>query len=346
MTRGCLISIAGMLFLLAAAMGSPTGATGTALFEARNSPEEMKAYVETIPGTSVKFEMVPIPGGSFTMGSPASEPGRGSDEGPQHLVTIRPLWMQTIEVTWDEYDLFAFSQDLKKDRQLNAPDNKTTADAITYPTPPYADESFGYGKGKQPAISMTHHAAMEFCRWLSAKTGKTYRLPTEAEWEYACRAGSTTAYSFGDDPKKLSEYAWYTDNSDSAPHVGGKKRPNAWGLYDMHGNVAEWCLDQYSGDFYSRLNSAAAVLAPVMLPGENRYPHAVRGGSWDDEGGPLRSAARRASRREWSKRDPQRPQSIWWHTEAITVGFRVVRPLEEQENLKGLRSKVTRQSPD
>ena len=346
MTGRSLTSIAGMLFVLSAATGNPTGASGTADFEARNSPEEMKSYLETIPGLKVTFEMLPIPGGSFTMGSPESEPGHGSDEGPQHQVTIRPFWMQKIEVTWDEYDLFAFSQDLKKDRQLKTPDYKTTADAITYPTPPYADESFGYGKGRQPAISMTHHAAMEYCRWLSTKTGKTYRLPTEAEWEYACRAGSTTAYSFGDDPKNLSEYGWYTDNSDSAPHVGGKKRPNAWGLCDMQGNVAEWCLDEYSKDFYGTFKSGAPAIAAVLFPTERRYPRTVRGGSWDDEAGSLRSAARRASRKEWSKRDPQRPQSIWWHTEAITVGFRVVRPLEEQEHLKALRSKVTRQSPD
>ena len=346
MTRACLMSIAAMLFLLAAAMGSPEGRAPSPMFEAANSPEEMKPYVGTIQGSNVKFEMLPIPGGSLKMGSPASEPGHASDEGPQHQVTIRPFWMQAIEVTWDEYDLFAFSQDLKKDRLLKAPDDKTIADAITYPTPPYADESFGYGKGKQPAISMTHHAAMEYCRWLSAKTGKIYRLPTEAEWEYACRAGSTTAYSFGDDPKRLNEFGWYTGNSDSAPHIGGRKRPNAWGLYDMHGNVAEWCLDEYANDFYSSFKSPVTVIAPVLLPTERRYPRLVRGGSWDDEAEQLRSAARRASKKEWSKRDPQRPQSIWWHTEAITVGFRVVRPLEEQENLKGLRSKVTRQSPD
>ena len=344
MIRSCLISIAGILCFSAAAIGNSSGVDGTTPRETGVSSEEMKPYVETIPGANVKFEMVPIPAGSFPMGSPANESGRGIDEGAQHRVTIRPFWIQTLEVTWDEYDLFAFSQDLKKDRQLKAPDNSAPADAITYPTPPYADESFGYGKGRQPAISMTHHAAMEYCRWLSAKTGKTYRLPTEAEWEYACRAGSTTAYSFGDDSKKLSEYGWFTDNSDSAPHVGGKKRPNAWGLYDMHGNVGEWCLDEYGKDFYSTFKSA--VVAPVLLPTENRYPRVVRGGSWDDEAGQLRSAGRRASRKEWSKRDPQRPQSIWWHTEAITVGFRVVRPLEEQDNLKGLRSKVTRQSPD
>jgi formylglycine-generating enzyme required for sulfatase activity len=110
----------------------------------------------------------------------------------------------------------------------------------------------------------------------------------------------------------------------------------------MHGNVAEWVLDHYDKDFYS-LSKQGAV-GPVLLPTERRYPHVVRGGSWDDDAARLRSAARRASNKEWSKRDPQRPQSIWWHTEAIFVGFRVVRPLEEQENLKGLRSKVTRES--
>lgn len=307
---------------------------------------EMKRYVETIPGASVKFEMMPIPGGTFVMGSPASEPGRAADEGPAHDVMIRPFWMGAMEVTWDEYDLYAFSQDIIKERPQNAPGTQTNTDAVTRPTPPYADESFGYGKGRQPVISITHHAAMEYCRWLSAKTGKLYRLPTEAEWEYACRAGAKTAYGFGDDPKTLGEVAWYANNSDGAPHEVGKKKPNAWGLYDMHGNVAEWCIDQYDKDFYSSLKSGKPALAPVLIPNEKRYPHVVRGGSWDDDAPLLRSAARRASRKEWSRRDPQRPQSIWWHTEAITIGFRVVRPLEEQANLKGLRSKITRQSPD
>lgn len=309
-------------------------------------PSTPERYIETIPGTNVKFTMQPVPGGVFVMGSKDSEHGRNGDEGPQHQVTIRPFWMCALEVTWDEYDLFAFSRELSKERKLSAPAGSAAADAITYPTPPYADESFGYGKGRQPVISVTYHAAMEYCRWLSIKTGKTYRLPTEAEWEYACRAGAKTAYTFGDDPARLSQYAWYLDNSDGAPHPGGKKKPNAWGLYDMHGNVSEWCIDQYDKDFYSQFRSMATVASPVLLPSAKRYPHVVRGGSWDDDVPLLRSAARKASRKEWSKRDPQSPQSIWWHTEAITVGFRVVRPFEEQENLKGLRSRITRQSPD
>jgi formylglycine-generating enzyme required for sulfatase activity len=306
---------------------------------------ELAPYFETIPGTNIKFEMVPIAGGTFLMGSSADEQGHSPDESPQHQVTIRSFWMGRFEVTWDEFDQFAFKQQIINERALGGPQQKGVADALTRPTPPYADESFGYGKGRQPAISMTYHAAMEYCRWLSAVTGNIYRLPTEAEWEYAARAGSKTAYAFGDDVAKLGAYAWYAENSSGAPQVVGKKKPNAWGLYDMHGNVAEWCIDQYDKDFYSTLKTRISI-GPVLLPNERRYPHVVRGGSWDDDPARLRSAARMASRKEWSKRDPQRPQSIWWHTEAITVGFRVVRPVVEQEALKGIKSRITRQSPD
>jgi formylglycine-generating enzyme required for sulfatase activity len=337
--------IAALIFLVSA--NHPSRAFSSAASSeqlAANKPAEMNPYTETIAGTQVKFDMAVIPAGSFMMGSPANETGRSDDEGPQHEVAIPAFWMGTMEVTWDEYDRFAFYQQLEKPAAASANAQSPSADATTQPTPPYADESFGYGKGRQPVISVTHHAAMEYCRWLSAKTGKLYRLPTEAEWEYACRAGAKTAYSFGSDAKKLDEYAWFTDNSESAPHVVGKKKPNAWGLYDMHGNVAEWCVDAYAKDFYSTLK--ASSVAPVLMPTERRYPDVVRGGSWDDEATRLRSAARQGSRKEWSKRDPQRPQSIWWHTDALNIGFRVVRPLEEQENLKGLKSKVTRQSPD
>jgi formylglycine-generating enzyme required for sulfatase activity len=307
---------------------------------------EMKPYAERIPGSEVTFEMLPVPGGTFTMGSPASEPQRSPDEGPAHEVKIRPFWMGKFEVTWDEYDLFAFGEQIER---KPAPESKSSgaekSDALTRPTPPYADESFGYGKGRQPVISVTHHAAMEYCRWLSARTGKTYRLPTEAEWEYACRAGSRTAYSFGQRASELDQYAWHAGNSEGRPRPVGGKRPNAWGLHDLHGNVAEWCLDHYDAKFYGSFKAGAPAPWPVLPPTERRYPHVVRGGSWDDEATRLRSAARRGSEADWSMRDPQEPQSIWWHTEATFVGFRVVRPLDEQENLKGLRSKVTKQSP-
>ena len=298
-------------------------------------------YVETIPGTSVTFEMLAIPEGPLTIGSPAGEPHRAPDEGPQQTVRIRPFWMGRTEVTWDEYDVFAFAQAIAGAR-ASTPAAAAGADAITRPTPPYADESFGYGKGRQPAISMQHHAAMEYCRWLSAKTGKAYRLPTEAEWEYAARAGSTSAYAYGDDPAKLGDVAWYAANADGHPHVVGTRAANRWGLHDMHGNVAEWCLDRYEADAYRAL--APGTIGPVLLPSERRYPHVARGGSWDDDLARLRSAARRASSPEWNRRDPQSPQSIWWFTDATFVGLRVVRAVEEQDNLKGIRSSITRDS--
>ena len=128
---------------------------------------------------------------------------------------------------------------------------------------------------------MTQFAAKMYCKWLSAKTGRYYRLPTEAEWEYACRAGTKTAYSFGDDPTKLGDYAWFSDNSDEKYHKVGLKKPNPWGLYDMHGNVAEWCLDQYVADQYKRLGNkpVANPVVPVTKP----YPQVARGGAWTDE---------------------------------------------------------------
>jgi formylglycine-generating enzyme required for sulfatase activity len=306
------------------------GARASATFE---------TYVEKIPGTDVSFTMVPIPGGTFSIGSPPGEPKRSADEGPQHEIIIPPFWMEEHEVTWAEFDQFGFSREIKG----RTPDYMPTvadkvADAVTRPTRPYADETHGHGRKGQPVICITHHAAMEYCRWLSAKTGLDYRLPTEAEWEYACRAGSKTAYSFGDDPKELEAYAWYVENAEK-PQPIKKKKPNRWGLFDMHGNVAEWCLDHYAADTYAKY-PPGPVRAPVVLPTAKEYPYVARGGSWDDDPDRLRSAARRSSELEWSVRDPQRPQSIWWHTDATFVGFRVVRPLQEQENLRGFKSPV------
>jgi formylglycine-generating enzyme required for sulfatase activity len=308
---------------------------------AAGAPEH-KAYTETIPGSSVKFEMLPIPGGTFLMGSPPDEKGRNADEGPQHPVTIRPFWMGKCEVTWDEFDLYW--RDKPGGKEDKEPDNPPNADAVTRPTPPYADETFEKGREGHPVLGITHHTAMQYCRWLSLKTGKIYRLPTEAEWEYAARAGTKTAYHFGDDPAKLGEYAWFAANSDDKTGAVGTKKPNPWGLHDMYGNVAEWCVDHYVKDHYATFALDKPALAPVVLPTERRWSHVARGGSWADEAVQCRSAARRGSDKSWIKLDPQRPQSIWWLTSAEFVGFRVVRAVEEQDNLKGLRSRVTRQS--
>jgi formylglycine-generating enzyme required for sulfatase activity len=290
---------------------------------------DMKPYTNTIPGTRVSYVMIPIPGGEYVEGSPDSETGRKPDEGPQHKVKISPFWMEQCEVTWNEYELFMYPDEEKRTRATVPTDNSgdKLADAVTHPSKPYVEMSFGMGKDGFPAISMTQHAANKYCQWLSAKTGHFYRLPTEAEWEYACRAGTTTTYFFGDDASKLSDYAWYEQNSDFKYQKVGRKKPNPWGLYDMYGNVVEWVLDQYDPEYYKQIAGSSPMLDP-WNKATKPYPHAVRGGSWDDEASACRSAARRGSDRTWKMQDPQLPKSVWYFSDAQWVGFRIVRPLK------------------
>jgi len=288
----------------------------------------MNNYKETIPGPDVEFEMVVIPGGEFMMGSPEAEAGHKPDEGAQHRVYVDPFWMGKCEVTWNEFELFMYPQEEKQRTRFlgNTIYTNTAADAVTRPTKPYVEMSFGMGKDGFPAISMTQHAANKYCEWLSAKTGRFYRLPTEAEWEYACRAGTTTAYSFGDDSTKIGEYAWYGKNSDWKYQKVGTKKPNPWGLHDMHGNVLEWTLDQYDPEYYKMF--AGMVVTNPWNRATAPYPHVARGGSWDDDDpAKLRSAARRGSDPSWKQQDPQLPKSIWFLTDAQFLGFRVIRPL-------------------
>ncbi len=157
----------------------------------------------------------------------------------------------------------------RKFNKVETTDRDKLVDAVAVPTSPYQDMSFGMGKEGTPAICMTQFAAKVYCRWLSAKTGRYYRLPTEAEWEYACRAGTNTAYSFGNDPAKLGEYAWFADNSDDKYHRVATKKPNPWGLYDMHGNVSEWVIDQYVADFYGK--TAGKVAKDPLAPDTKEY---------------------------------------------------------------------------
>lgn len=292
------------------------------------SEKEMKPYTEQIRYSDVTFEMLPIPGGTFRQGSPDDEADREEDEGPVHEVQIKPFWMGKCEVTWDEYEVFMFTLDVQRRglEKIQADAVEQRADACAKPTKPYTDMTFGMGREGFPAICMTQYAARMYCDWLSAKTGRYYRLPTEAEWEYACRAGTDTAYSFGDDPEDLEDYAWYFDNADDAYHPVGEKKPNPWGLHDMHGNVAEWCADQYDPTFYAQFAGKPAD-NPFLMP-KTVEPGVVRGGSWDDDPDRLRSASRVASTNDWKQQDPQIPQSIWYYTDALFLGFRVVRPLE------------------
>jgi len=326
------------------ACGDPATATGPSSGESPSgelSPAaplpgegDFIGYRQDIGDSGVGFDLVPIPGGTFEMGSPASEVGRAEHEGPRIEVTVEPFWMGRFEVTWAEYD--CFNEDESRS-QAKKPDG------VSRPTPAYMDMTFNMGREGYPAICMSHIGARQYCHWLSEKTGKFYRLATEAEWEYACRAGSTSPYSCA--TAELDKHAWHAGNSPrelergAAPQMAyqkiGEKEPNAWGLYDMHGNVAEWVADHYLADAYGAANGAAPRNSPFFEPPRDkrnrpvRYPHVARGGSWMDDAAMLRSAARQKSEPAWNYQDPQIPKSWWYLTDGQHIGFRIVRPYRE-----------------
>ena len=294
--------------------------------------KDFSNYNQKIGGVDYGLEMISINGGNFKMGSPSYEANRMADEGPVHEVFVDSFWMGKFEITWDLFHLF-MSREIDENQAISNINNEVNleVDAVSAATTPYVEMSFGMGTDGYPAISMTQLSASKFCEWLSAMTGNYYRLPTEAEWEYACRAGSNTPYSF-EDENQISDYAWYDENSDGKYHKVGEKKPNPWGLHDMHGNVSEWTLDQYKPTTYQRSDTL------ILNPLENAtklYPRVARGGSFMDRSYRLRSSARLASNKKWKKQDPQIPRSLWWHTDAQFLGFRVIRPyktptLEEQ----------------
>ena len=201
---------------------------------------------------SIGQDLVLIPAGSFQMGSPEGESGRSSDEGPQHRVEItKAFYMGRTEVTQGQW-------------------------LAVMGTKPWKGQSYVQDGDQNAASYISWDDATEFCRRLSQREGKTYRLPTEAEWEYACRAGTTTRFHFGDDESRLGEYAWFDGNADSIgedyAHRVGQKKPNAFGLYDMHGNVWEWC-----GDWFGPYASSPLRDPRGPSSGSSRV---LRGGSW------------------------------------------------------------------
>ena len=242
----------------AARAAAPSDATG-----------ERATYVESLPGTTVTFEMVPVPAATSEAGD-----------------TVGGLWMAATETTWDAYDVLVFHLDEAQDTG--------DADAITRPTKPYIAVDRGFGHNGWPAISISFAGAEAYCEWLSTRTGRRYRLPTHTEWQYACRAGREDPLTV----EELRESAWFRDNAERKTHAVGKKKANAWGLYDMRGNVAEWCTSDDGG--------------VVAGGGFNDREHSVRADSW------------RASNLAWNASDPQIPKSPWWLADASFVGFRVV----------------------
>jgi formylglycine-generating enzyme required for sulfatase activity len=305
---------------------------------------EFTNFTEKIPGSAISFEMIAVPGGTFKMGSPADEPFRKADEGPVREVELSSFFMAQVEVTWDEYLAFYVqtsaegrSTDTEGLRNQISSGGKT--DAISGATPPYGQPDQGWGMGKRPAISFSFHAAETYCKWLSQVTGKTYRLPTEAEWEYACRAGTGTPYFFNGDPEKfektgfrakiskndtavINTYVVFNGNSPTKTQPPDFVKPNPFGLKNMAGNVAEFCSDWYQPDTYSKYPEG--VIKDPKGPEEGEE-HVIRGGTFMSTAGALRSAARDYTRTEaWLRTDPQMPKSIWWYSDCFNVGFRVV----------------------
>lgn len=273
-------------------------------------------YTQKIPGTEVQFSLVPIPEGSFEMGSDSSP---FPDEKPVHRVKIDAFWMGTHEITWDVFELF-----LDKNYELAMTEEPISemVDGLSRPSIPYLDMTFGMGKEGKPAVGMTQYGAIQFCHWLYLKTGIFYRLPTEAEWEYAAKAGANSKYFFGDNPDLLKEYAWTAENSKESTQEVGQKKPNPWGLYDIYGNVMEWTSDQYEPDFYENSPSENPKNPAVKL-----YPRVIRGGSFKHRAEEISSTKRYISDPKWKQIDPQIPKSQWWFPEAPFLGLRVVRPL-------------------
>ena len=302
---------------VAAIVAALASYAATWIVSAQNAP--LPVLTEPIPGTDITFKLVQLPGGAVILGSPEHEIGRRRDEGPQVMVEVPPFYIGVSEVTYDEYVIFRYEA---RDGHGAAEGVNFDPSVVARPSPPYEDPAHGHGNQGFPAVGMTQWGALQYTKWLSDKTGEFYRLPTEAEWEYACRAGTTTAYSFGDDAGALDMYAWYIGNSGEEFKRPGSKAPNPWGLFDMHGNVAEWTLDHYDAEAYTYLGGENIWVKPTRL-----HPRTVRGGAFDDTAEDLRCAARLESSLHWKRRDPQIPKSLWWNTDSPFVGFRIARPV-------------------
>lgn len=318
-------------------VGVPTFASKGEPFTDTVKVDGFVNFTEKVPGTTLSFAMQAIPAGSFKMGSENSESFHQEDESPVREVKISQFFMAQTEVTWDQYWAF-YSETMSEGRTapelVYANNSDPSVDAISGPTPPFGLPDQGWGGGDRPAITMTHYAAQTFCQWLSKKTGRHYRLPTEAEWEYAARGGSSTPYFFeGDaadfsntgfwrfmfsaDTAMINRYVIYGNNSKNRTQEPDKVQPNPFGLLNMLGNVMEYCSDYYAPYAAGDLTNPRGATS-----GEERV---VRGGHYASDAADLRSAARgQTSHNQWLKTDPQQPKSIWWYSDVKAIGFRVV----------------------
>lgn len=278
------------------------------------SAQELKSYEQSVPGSSIKFKMAAVAGGKFKMGSPSAEKNREADE-QQREVEVSSFWMGTHEVTFAEWDAYFKDNSLPQSKNI---------DGVTRATPQYIDLTWGMGRdATHPTNSMSQLAAVMYCKWLYSKTGIFFRLPTEAEWEFACKGG-TTGKSLTTDVASLAANGYFKDNSGGKYHHVGEKKPNALGIFDLFGNLSEWTLDQYDLEGYQKLSPKDPLAPPA-----GKYPRVSRGGSYLDEAKELRCANRLPSDAKWNQRDPQIPKSKWWLTDGAGVGIRVVKPLKQ-----------------
>lgn len=321
-------------------------ARDTALFyKSPASVTAFESFEEKIPGTMVSFKMVAIPEGKFRMGSDEKEDFHQPDEAPAHEVRVSRFFMGETEVTWDQYWAF-YGQTMSEGRTppelIYANNSHPDVDAISGPTPPFGFPDQGWSGGARPAITMTHYAAETFCQWLSLKTGKKYRLPTEAEWEYAARGEKESPYFFEGEPADFSQhgfwrrffkaksdpiaqYVIYQANSQNKTQLPESVMANPFGLKNMLGNVYEYCADKYSDKIYA--NRGNKTINPINTEGKEWV---IRGGNYLSDAADVRCAARSHTEHDaWLKTDPQQPKSIWWYSDMRGIGFRVVCEWEE-----------------
>jgi len=278
-----------VLLALLVALGGPLGGYGRGPgdTERQSSPalreDSSDTYTESIPNTLVEFDMVRVPGGSVTV------------DGKEQ--TVETFWMAAMEVRWEAFDTYRLDENMEDLEDAEA-------DAISLPSKPYGfgNEIPGFGQEKYPALAVTRNAAQQYARWLSAKTGHTYRLPTPAEWKHACRLGYGTPQNWS--PDRIGEHAWYEGNADDEAHPAAALPPNELGIYDQLGNAAEHVVPPEAGE---------------------DDPSEVWGGSYLSSAGDLHCSARQQKTPAWQESDPQLPKSQWWLSDAPFVGFRVVR---------------------
>ncbi|MFC2080064.1 SUMF1/EgtB/PvdO family nonheme iron enzyme [Bacteroidota bacterium] len=293
-------------------------------------------FAEKIPYSAVDFKMIAIPGGTFMMGAEEGDKYADADEFPAREISLDSFFMGENEVSWDEY-LTWYSQTTSQGRTTDI-GVLEGIDGLSGATPPYGNPDQGWGVGRRPAITMTFYAAEKYCEWLSAVTGKKYRLPTEAEWEYAARGATNSTYYFegkvkdysdaglkskifGADTSVINSHVIYVKNSAGKTQLPDLVKANPFGLKNMLGNVAEFCQDIYINDAYSKYSGLQNN--PLILSGGSEQ--VVRGGSFLSDARELRVADRNKTKHDdWLKTDPQIPKSRWWYSDCYHVGFRVV----------------------